>query len=104
MNVEGEFRNCNIDTDCTVDDTMDSEIDINALDVNKPTKFTKVEIDNLEKVEIEELVTDYDILNLKNNFLPKGLVPLEDFFDSNDVARKPKMEPLRSGIEQCSIT
>ena len=31
---------------------MNNEVDINIVDVNKPTKFTKVEIDNLEKVEI----------------------------------------------------
>jgi len=96
MNAEGEFQNCNIDADCTVDNNIDSEIDINALDVGKPTNFTKVKIDNLEKVEIEEIMNDDpEIINLKNNFFPKGLVPLEDLFDSNDVARKPKMEPLR---------
>jgi len=35
--------------------------------------------------------------------LPKGLVPLEDLFDSNDVARKSKMETLRANIEECNI-
>ena len=89
--VEGEFQNCNVDIDCTVDNIIRSEIDINALDIDKPTKFSKLEIYNLEKVEIEELVNvDPKILNVKNNFLPKGLVPLDDLFDSNDVARKPK--------------
>ena len=47
MNVEGEFQNCNIDTDCIVDDKIDNEIDVNNLDLTKPTKFTQVEIDNL---------------------------------------------------------
>lgn len=104
MNAEGEFKNCNIDTDCTVDNIINSEIDINALDVDKPTKFTKVEINNLEKLEIEEIIIDdSEILNLKNSFFPKGLVPLEDLFDSNDVAIKPKMDPLRSDIEECNI-
>ena len=109
MNNEGEFHGCNIDTDCTVDQNLDSEIDINKLDVNslnfaKPTKFSQVDIDNLEKVEIEELADDdSDILNLKKNFLPKGLAPLEDLFDFNDVARKPKVEPLRYDIEECNI-
>jgi len=28
------------------------------------------------------------------------LAPLEDIFDYNDVARKPKMDPLRSYIEE----
>ena len=35
--------------------------------------------------------------------MPKGLVPLEDLFDSNDVSIKPKMEPLRVDIEECNI-
>jgi len=30
---------------------MNNEVDINIVDVNKPTKSTKVEIDNIEKVE-----------------------------------------------------
>ena len=99
MNAEGEFHNCNIDTEYTIDDKIDSEIDVNNLDFTKPTKFTQVELDNLGKVEIEELEDDdSDILNLKDNFLPKGLAPLEDIFDSNDVLRKPNMEPLRSNI------
>ena len=100
MNAEGEFQNCNIDTDYTVD----SEIDINALDIGKPTNFTKVEIDDLENVEIEEIMNDDPkILNLNNNFFPKRLVPLEELFGSNDVARKSKMEPLREDIEECNI-
>lgn len=46
---------------------------------------------------------DPEILNLKNNFLPKGFIPLEDLFESNDVARKPKMGPLRANIEEVNI-
>ena len=104
MNAEGEFHNCNIDIDRTVDDKIDNEIDVNNLDFTESTKFTQVEIDKLEKVEIEELgYDDSNILNLKKNSLPKRLAPLENIFDSNDVARKPKMEPLRSDIEECNI-
>ena len=42
-------------------------------------------------------------MNLKDNFLPKGLTALEDLFHSNDVARKPKMEPVISDREECNI-
>lgn len=53
---------------------------------------------------MEEIINDdFDILNLKNKFLFKGLVPLEYLFVSNDVARKPKMEPLILDIEECNI-
>lgn len=69
MNVEGEFQNCNIDIGCTIHDIINREININVVDVNKPTKFTNVEIDNLEKVEIEEIVNDdSEILTLKLTF------------------------------------
>ena len=61
-------------------------------------------MDNLEKVDIEEIIEDeIEILDLKDNFLPKGLNPLEDLFDSNDVPKKPKMEPVKSDIEECNI-
>ena len=28
---------------------------------------------------------------------------MEDLFDSNDIPKKPKMEPLKSNIEECNI-
>ena len=42
MNAEGEFQNCNIDTNCTIDNDIDSGIDVNILYIGKPTNFTKV--------------------------------------------------------------
>ena len=73
MNNEGEFQNCKIDTDCTIDQNLDNEIYFNNVDGNnlifsKPTKFSQLYMDNLEKVEIEELADDEsNILNLKDN-------------------------------------
>lgn len=100
-----EFLNCKIDIDCTnIDNNIESNTDVNVFNIAKPAKFSRVEIDSLENVEIDEIMDDdLEILNLKNNFFPKGLVPLDDLFDSNDVARKPKMEPLRADIEECNI-
>ena len=53
MNVEGEFQNFNIDTDCIVYYTINSELDVKDIDKTEPTIFTKVEVDKLEIVEIE---------------------------------------------------
>lgn len=39
-------------------------------------------------------------INLKDNHFPKGLTPLEDLFYSNDIPKKPKMEPLKEDIEE----
>ena len=104
LNAETAFQNCNIDTDCTVDNTINSELYVNDVDMTEPTKFTTLEIDKLETVEIKEITNDESkILNLKDNFFPKVLAPLEYLFDSNDIARKPKMEPLISDMEECNI-
>jgi hypothetical protein len=46
---------------------------------------------------------DVDFLQLKRNVLPRGLVPLEDLFDFNDVAKKPKIEAHGQEVEDCNI-
>ena len=43
------------------------------------------------------------MLQYKIQSLPKGLVPLEELFDLNDVAKKPKMEPIEAEVEECNI-
>jgi hypothetical protein len=40
---------------------------------------------------------------LKNNSFPKGLVPLEEHFDHNDVAKCLGMIPSVTKVEDCNI-
>ena len=44
-----------------------------------------------------------DIIQLKNNIIPKCLVSLENLFDNNDVARNPKVTTNDEEIEDCNI-
>ena len=44
-----------------------------------------------------------DIIQLKNNFIPRGLIPLEKNFDQNDVANKPKVKPVENVVEDRNI-
>ena len=44
-----------------------------------------------------------DIVQLKNNHIPRGLIPLEKLFDQNDVARDPKMKPTDDVVEEKNI-
>ena len=44
-----------------------------------------------------------DIIQLKSNTIPRGLVPLEEYFDSNDVARSPKVAASDVEVEECNI-
>lgn len=109
LTLEEEFVNSNIDTDITCETDFKNEIEINEIEDEEidrfhPTKFTKLDVENLKQVEIDEIIDeDSKIINLKDNFFPKGLTPLEDLFDSNDVPRKQKMEPLKSDIQECNI-
>ena len=54
----------------------------------------------------KELLTnlgDKEIIQLKNNSFPKGLVPLEVLFDHNDVAKTPGVVPSDTEVEDLNI-
>ena len=44
-----------------------------------------------------------DIIQLKINYIPKGLIPLEKFFDQNYVVKDPKVHPTGNDIEDRNI-
>lgn len=52
---------------------------------------------------ISEDLKELDILQLKNNVLPRGSVPLEELFDFNIVGKNPKIERVGSEVEDCNI-
>ena len=63
-----------------------------------------------EKEESAEPVPEYltqlagkDIIQLKSNKIPRGMVPLEELFDSNNVPRNPKVAPSDAEVEECNI-
>ena len=59
---------------------IDIEYDIDENENEKERKLNEID-DNQEELEV---------LQLKDNVLPRGLVPLEELFDFNDVAKKQK--------------
>jgi len=71
LKMENEFENLNID-----DEYCDDEVDA--------TTFTK-------EGYFDNQIVGRDIIHLKSNIIPKGLIPLEIFFDNNDVVRSPKI-------------
>jgi len=69
-----------------------------------PTTFDNNNIQELKQMNFDEIAeAETEIIELKDNFLPTGLTPLEDIFDSNDIPRRPKMQPLNAAIEDCNI-
>jgi hypothetical protein len=49
------------------------------------------------------VIVGKEITKLKNNCIPKGLVPLEKFFDNNYVAKNLKVTPNDSEVEDRNI-
>ena len=43
------------------------------------------------------------VLQLKNNSIPKGLIPLEKLFDQNDVFKSPKIQADDEEVESCNL-
>ena len=48
-------------------------------------------------------IVDHEIIQLKDNCIPKGLVPLEKLFDSKDVAKSPRVKPSHKDVEDVNI-
>jgi hypothetical protein len=49
------------------------------------------------------MIANHKIMQLKDNHIPKGLVPLEKLFDNNYVASKPSVNPQAKHVEDCNI-
>ena len=44
-----------------------------------------------------------DIIQLKSNFIPRGMIPIEKLFEQNDVAKDPKVQPTKNVVEDQNI-
>ena len=73
-------------------------------------EFSDMHIDqenlNLEeskKLKLKDKVTKDDIVQFPSNHIPRGLVPLEELFDHNDVPFKPAKRELDLAIQEHNI-
>jgi hypothetical protein len=82
--MSDEFANTNIDEECCGDE------DESAYAQSNDDPF-------------QNQIAGRDIIQLKNNMIPIGLVPLEKLFDENDVARNPKITTSVENVEDCNI-
>ena len=48
-------------------------------------------------------LANIEILQLKDNNILRGLVPLEELFDHDDVPKNPTMVPTEKGVEDVNI-
>lgn len=109
LTLDKGFSHNHIDVDANsntkeiykVDSNIVEEISIQIL---HPTTFTKQEVQDLKQMDLDKInEEEIEVIDLKDNHLPKGLTPLEDLFDSNDIHKKPNMEPLKADIEEYNL-
>jgi len=98
LTLQEEFSGLNTDEDSMNDPQQAVNINqqtISAEIANQsfhPTIFYDKNMQELKQMNYDEIAeAEAEVIELKDNFLPTGLTPLEDIFDSNDIPRKPKM-------------
>ena len=52
---------------------------------------------------LAETKGNFEVLQLKNKSIPKGLIPLEKLFDQNDVFKSPRIQTDDEEIESCNL-
>ena len=51
----------------------------------------------------EDEIAGHKIIELKSNFIPKGLVPLERIFTKDDTLSKPVVQSSEENVVECNI-
>jgi hypothetical protein len=92
-----DFLQCKNNFECTNIDLENDDDNVNK-SIFENDSVNKVDSDEMNKND-----EDSDVFHLKNNVLLRVLVPLEDLFDFNDVAKTPKIEASGKEIEECNI-
>lgn len=77
LTLSQEFENCTIDEEEVVDPNKEDPL-----------------INN---------IVDHEIIQLKNNCIPKGLVPLEKLFENNNVAKNPGVKPSHEDVKDINF-
>ena len=88
LELSGEFVNTHFDNENDNDRTPGGDEEVE----------TEEDAEKLKKT-----LGGKDIIQLKNNFIPRGLIPLEKLFDQNDVAKNPKVKPVGDAVEDKNI-
>lgn len=67
-------------------------------------EFQNYHIDDVYNFDDSHIhLADTEVLQLKDNNIPRGLVPLEELFDNDDITKKPTMVPTEKEVENVNI-
>ena len=61
------------------------------------------EDEQAENKQLKSMIEGKDIIQLKSNFIPRHLIPLEKHFDQNDVVKYPNVKLVDNVVEEKHI-
>ena len=89
LELSGEFVNTHIDNkNDNFENFQDDEENEGEQDGNK---------------NLKNKLGGKDLIQLKRNFIPRGMIPLKKFFYQNDVAKYPRVKHVDNVVEDKSI-
>jgi hypothetical protein len=77
-----------------------SETHIDQENQNDPTWIMQ---EGEDPQKFQDKIVNHRMLVLKNNQIPKGLIPLERLFDQDDIPLKSTLQPQPEEVEDCDI-
>ena len=60
-------------------------------------------MEEAQKLKLKDKVDDKNIVQLPSNYIPRGIVPLEELFDHNDIPLKPTKKEQDPAIQEKNI-
>ncbi len=60
-------------------------------------------VEDLPEENFLNNIAGHKVLQLKSNFIPKGLIPLEHLFDKTDIPSKPTIKPEPTNVSQYNL-
>ena len=56
-----------------------------------------------QQLKLKDKLADQNIVQLPSNYIPRGMVPLEELFDHNDIPFKPSKKEQDPAIQEKNI-
>ena len=103
LTVRNEFEFFDSDSkpkdNCLSKEPPDEEMSPHHIEINVLTEGIGNQAKEYKNVDKQ----DVEVLQAKEKNIPRGLAPLEDLFDFDDVAKKPTIEHSEFDVEECKI-
>ena len=85
------------------DEFENTQIDTENVNIESFQDDEQNEDEQAENKKLKRMLGGKDIIQLKINFIPRGLIPLEKLFNQNYVAKDPKVKPAKNAVEDKNI-